>query len=81
MELYGNGQYSFIFYWTSEGRTLGFASFSFRKMLPFFFRYDHTNSARWGTVYLAEMNRLPEEIYHEFRNGNFVVKESYQSFN
>ena len=37
--------------------------------------------ARWGTVYLAEMNRLPEEIYHEFMNGNFVVKEFDQSFN
>ena len=27
------------------------------------------------------MNRLSEEIYHEFMNGNFVVKESDQSFN
>ena len=27
------------------------------------------------------MNRLPEEIYDEFMNGNFVVKESDQSFN
>ena len=27
------------------------------------------------------MNRLPEEIYHEFMNGNFVVKECDQSFN
>ena len=50
--------------------------FSFRKMLPLFFRYDHTNYARWGTVCSAEMNRLPEETYHEFMNGNFVVKES-----
>ena len=55
--------------------------FSFRKMLTFFFRYDHTNYARSVTVYLAEMNRLPEEIDHEFMNGNFVVKESDQSFN
>ena len=55
--------------------------FSFRKMLPFFFRYDHTNYARWGTVYLAETNRLPEEIYHEVMNGNFVVKESDKSLN
>ena len=54
--------------------------FSLRKMLPFFFRYDHTNYARWGTVYLAEMNRVSEEIYHELMNGKFVVKESDQSF-
>ena len=30
--------------------------YSFRCMLPFFHRYDHTNYARWGTVYLADAN-------------------------
>ena len=82
VKLYGNGQYSFIFHQSSEGRSLGFASFLFQKNAPVFLTgYNHTNYARWGTVYLAEMNRLPEEIYDEFMNGNFVVKESNQSFN
>ena len=50
-------------------------------MLPFFFRYDHINYARWGTVYLAEMSALPPEILLEFQRGNFVVKRSNQRFN
>jgi hypothetical protein len=28
--------------------------YAFRCMLPWFFRYDHTNYARWGAVYLAD---------------------------
>jgi hypothetical protein len=55
--------------------------YSFRCMLPYFMRYDHSNYARWGTVYLAEMNHLPEEVETEFKQGNFVVKRSNQKFN
>ena len=54
---------------------------SFREMLPFFFRYDHVNYARWGCVYLSQMHQLPPEVEEEFRLGNFVVKGSDQSFN
>ena len=50
-------------------------------MLHYFHRYDHTNYAKWGTVYLAEMNQLPQEVEDEFRAGNFVVKASQLSFN
>ena len=50
-------------------------------MLPFFQRYDHTNYARWGAVYIAEMNQLPQEVQTEFEQGNFVVKRSNQKFN
>ena len=32
-----------------------FHLYVFKRMLPFLFRYDHTNYARWVTVYLAEM--------------------------
>lgn len=42
-------------------------------MAPVFFRYDHTNYARWGTVYLAEMSVLPKEVLEEFQAGNFVA--------
>ena len=55
--------------------------FSFRCMLPYFMRYDHSNYAKWGTIYLAEMNQLPREVLEEFRKGNFVVKRSAADFN
>ena len=54
---------------------------AFRQMLPYFFRYDHHNYARWGTVYLAEMHMLPAEVESEFQAGNFVVKDSNHTFN
>ena len=55
--------------------------FAFKSMLPYFMRYNHTNYARWGTVYLNEMHQLPSEVKEEFMNGNFVVKRAKQSFN
>ena len=54
---------------------------AFQQMLPFFHRYDHTNYARWGCVYLAEMKQLPTAVKDEFLKGNFVVKGSDQTFN
>ena len=54
---------------------------SFKDMLPYFHRYDHTNYARWGPVFLALMHQLPEEVENEFRRGNFVVKGSEKKFN
>ena len=55
--------------------------YAFLHILPFFFRYDHVNYARWGTVYLAEMAQLPPDILREFQLGNFVVKHSKRRFN
>ena len=55
--------------------------YAFQQMLPFFHRYYHTNYARWGCVYLAEMNQLPIEVKEEFLKGNFVLKGSDQTFN
>jgi len=54
---------------------------SFKHMVPYFFRYDHINYARWGTVFLAEMESLPSEVHREFLEGNFIVKRSKRSFN
>lgn len=42
---------------------------SFTHMLPYFFRYDHLNYARWGSVYIAEMEQLPKEVLEEFKKG------------
>ena len=55
--------------------------YAFKRMLPFFVRYDHINYARWGSVYLAEMSDLPQEVLHEFQEGNFVVKRTDRQFN
>ena len=55
--------------------------FAFQSMLPFFMRYNHTHYARWGTIYIREMHNLPEEIEHEFLQGNFVVKGAALKFN
>ncbi|KAK1879977.1 Aerobic magnesium-protoporphyrin IX monomethyl ester [oxidative] cyclase [Dissostichus eleginoides] len=55
--------------------------YAFKRRLPFFFRYNHINYARWDTVYLAEMSALPPEILLEFQKGNFVVKRSDRRFN
>ena len=53
---------------------------SFKKMIPFFFQYDHQNYARWGVIYAAQMMQIPNEIREEFVKGNFVVKCSKQNF-
>jgi hypothetical protein len=38
-------------------------------MLPSFFRYDHTNYARWGAVYLADATQLLAEILILYEEG------------
>lgn len=54
---------------------------AFTLMLPFFFLYNHPNYARRGTVYISEMNHLPDPVKAEFDSGNFVVNRSAQTFN
>ena len=51
---------------------------AFGAMLPWL-TYDHTNYARWGPVYLADMKNLKEsalDVHSEFMNGNVVVKRT-----
>ncbi len=57
---------------------------SFRRMIPWFAVYDHVNYTRWGLVYLADMTILPitaPTVWEEFKNGNFVVKNTQKTFN
>ena len=54
--------------------------YAFKRMLPFLFRYDHVNYARWGNVYLAEMSVLLPEVLHEFQEGNVMVKRTDRRF-
>jgi hypothetical protein len=58
--------------WEREG-LWGLYLHSFRAMLPWFFRYDHTNYAWWGSVYLADCHQLPSEVLEEFKQGYFVI--------
>ncbi|KAL8582353.1 hypothetical protein ACOMHN_037109 [Nucella lapillus] len=44
-------------------------------------RYNHTNYACWGTVYLNDMHQLPPEVKSEFDAENFVVKRTPHRFN
>ena len=43
--------------------------------------YDHQNYSRWGPVYLADMQSLPQQVKEEFIKGNFVVRRSSSTFN
>lgn len=57
---------------------------AFAEMLPWLTIYDHTNYARWGPVYLADMKSLEKTapgVHAEFVNGNFVVKRTKRRFN
>jgi hypothetical protein len=57
---------------------------SVAEMLPFFFAYDRTNYSRWASIYLADMNRLPETapfVHQQFLLGNHPVKRSNGRFN
>ena len=52
-------------------------------MLPWFFIYDHTNYARWGPVYLADMKALPTtapEVFNEFVADRFTIKRTEGRF-
>ena len=57
---------------------------AFAAMLAWLTIYDHTNYARWGPMYLADMKLLEmtaPEVYAEFMQGNFVVKRTKRRFN
>ena len=60
---------------------------SFCQMLPWDFAYDHTNYARWGSLYCSEMLHLPNynpEFFTQCELGNHMInrlKCKDQSFN
>lgn len=52
-------------------------------MLPRFAAFDHVNYTRWGVVFLADIELLPKtatEVYEAFLCGDFVTKETENSF-
>lgn len=57
---------------------------AFRTMLHGMAVYHHVNYLRWGLVYYIEMSELENtanEVFQEFKDGNFVVKETSSRFN
>ena len=81
MVIFGHGFYPFNVYKVRKRWALGFIFEVFPFNAPRVFRYDHTNYARWGSVYLADCHQLPIEVLSEFQDGNFVVKRSAGTFN
>ena len=55
--------------------------YAFQAMLTYFMRYNLTNYAHWGTIYISEMHHLPIDVLQEFQSGNFVVNRSSHQFN
>ena len=81
MELHGDGVDAASIHSRETRRELGVVLESFHSMLSYFFQYKHLNYAKWGSVFIAEMEQLPAEVLEEFKKGNFVVKWSEGEFN
>ena len=47
---------------------------AYRQMLPYFFASGHVHYARYGTVYLKEMEALPTEVLRRFLRGEHVMR-------
>lgn len=46
-----------------------------KKMMPWFFAFDHSNYARWVAVHLKDMEELAQKVpsvYEEFQNNGKV---------
>ena len=57
---------------------------AFSEMIPWLIVYDHTNYARWGPVYLADIKTLENaasEVFKEFIEGHFIVRPKEKAFN
>ena len=56
---------------------------SLEEMLPFFFKLDHLNDARWPSVHLKDLKSLSSTnstIYAGFLEGNFLVTKTLRNF-
>ena len=55
--------------------------YSLSRMLPYFMCYDHINYSRWGSIYLANANQLPDAVRKAFEDSYFEVKQLAAQFN
>ena len=54
-----------------------------QKLAPYFFASDHTNYARWLSVFIHDLETLPvtnPSLYREFRAGKFAVQSTCTGF-
>ena len=55
-----------------------------KEIMPMFIIFDRTNYTRWCSVYLEDMQKLPEiapDVYKAFMDGKFSVKRTPGEFN
>ena len=56
---------------------------SLEEMVRWFFRLDHQNYARWGTVHWIDLQELKvrnPDVYREFSSGKFTVRKLERAF-
>ena len=46
------------------------------QMIPYFFAAGHVNYAMYGLYYLRSMERLPENVFKRFLNGEHVMRHN-----
>ena len=50
------------------------------KLVPLFFALNHTNYARWASVYLQDLWHLPESVSEAFEHKHWVISKSKRKF-
>lgn len=54
-----------------------------KKMIPWFFIFDHFNYARWLSIHMKDLEELSdraEKVNEEFLKGNFVIRKTKKPF-
>lgn len=65
-----------------EGNYILFKT-SLKKMIPWFFLFDHTNYSRWLPVHMKDLEELPTkapDVDMQFHMGNFVIRKTSNPF-
>lgn len=51
--------------------------------MPWFFIFDHHNYARWSSVHIEDLEKLPftaPDVHKDFEDGKFVVRKTSNPF-
>ena len=51
-----------------------------KEFMPFFFALDHVNYSRWLSVHVRDLCSLPESVFEDFSEGNFVISKTERRF-
>ena len=55
-----------------------------KEIMPLFCAFDRTNYIRWCSIYLEDMQKLPQtapDVHKAFLSGRFSVKKTPGEFN